>query len=254
MKTENDRAARRRRVLAIFAAVIAVAAYHAAVSLIPVAICCASGAAAKSAVGAAVRLVCAGALIVLWKRAKLSTLASKGDERFFRPVRGAYIALCALCGALLQIVCACAVTLVLSAGQAGARFDFSSAEAWTAMIAAVAVTPLCEETVFRGAALRLMRSASPFVVSALVTSILFGLIHNDALTAAIACYVGFLLAALSEKKGSLFPALALHASFNLTSFFCGYITIPPAIALAVSAPPAAVCIIFLLKGKKNETL
>ena len=50
---------------------------------------------------------------------------------------------------------------------------------------------------------------------------------------------------------SLLPAIALHAAFNLTSFFAGYIPLSPAPVLGITAPLAVAGMIVLLKGKKK---
>ena len=165
--------------------------------------------------------------------------------------RAAFVALAALCGAILQIASAAAVALVTEApalGACEAPTDVSSA---LRLCSAVAVAPLCEEVVYRGVAFRLMDRVSPTALAALLTSIVFGLIHGDAISAAIACYVGFLLAITVARRRSLVPAIALHAAFNLTSFFAGYIPLSPAAALAITAPLGVLGIIVLLKGKKQ---
>ena len=162
------------------------------------------------------------------------------------------VAFAALCGVFLQFAAVAAVALITHSESFGVREAPGDPVSAIRFFGAVAVTPLCEEVVFRGVAFRLLDRVLPTALAALVSAVAFGLIHGDAVTAAVACCVGFLLAILVHRRGSLVPAIALHAAFNLTSYFTGYVPISPAAALAVCAPLGAAGIIALLKGKRTR--
>ena len=233
----------------VVGAICAMAAYHFA----------ATGArylpdgAIGAAIGALIRL-CAAALVVLayviWhRRAEKDSLPSPAELK--NGDSSAITAIAALCGACLQLAAIAAVALATHSEGFGVREAPYDAASAIRLFSAVAVAPVCEELVYRGIAFRLMDRVSPTVVAALVTSLVFALTHGDAITAAVACYVSFFLAILVSRRRSLVPAIALHAAFNLTSFFTGYIPLSPAAALAIFAPLSAVGIIALVKGKKK---
>jgi membrane protease YdiL (CAAX protease family) len=240
----------RNKEYALVAAFLLLAAYTAAIKLIP-SLICPPESAWRILVSSAVRLSFALALSALWQR-RLYLLCAEGeDRRLFTSSGGADIALGALGGALLQIAASSAVALARDAETLGERADLSDFSSWVLILTAVAVAPVCEELVFRGAAFRLMRSAVPTLPSALICAVFFSLLHSDAISAAVAFYVGFLLALVVRRRASLAVAVAFHASFNLTSFFVGYLPQIPALWLALCASAALFCIIALLKGKKK---
>lgn len=259
MSADKERAERRQRAAAILAAIIVMAAFHALVAFGAPAIASLFESVPEQGVFAALRLCFAGVILLLWRRvlAPVSAGGTKDgdkDERLRALItsdRASYIALAALCGALLQLASASAAALALSADSVGVRAAFGDAATWMKHTSAVAVTPICEEIVYRGAAFRLLRRSAPTVTAAFFTAIAFGLIHADAISAAVACYVGFFAAIMYDKRGSLLPAIALHAAFNLTSFFAGYIPLSPAAVLGISAPLAVAGMIAILKGKKK---
>lgn len=233
----------------VIGAICAMAAYHLAATgthYLP-------DGAAFAPLGAIIRAAATAIVVlayVLWYR--------RSNEGVLPPPRelaegdgAAVTAIAALVGVFLQFAAVALVALVTEAEGFGVREAPADAASAIRFFSAVAIAPVCEEVVYRGVAFRIMDRVSPTVVAALVTAIVFGLVHSDALSAAAACYIGFFLAILVSRRRSLVPAIALHAAFNLTSYFTGYVPISPAAALAVSAPLAAAGIIVLLKGKKK---
>lgn len=99
-----------------------------------------------------------------------------------------------------------------------------------ALVGIVVVTPLTEELLFRGflyATLR--RHAGPLGAIAL-SALTFALMHGHAVGVAPLFVLGFLLAYLYERTGSLAASVAAHAAYNL------YVVL-----LACLAPHACVC-------------
>jgi hypothetical protein len=85
-----------------------------------------------------------------------------------------------------------------------------------AVIAAVAA-PLAEEVLFRGIIFRALRIKTGFVVAALISGALFGLIHMEPFQAIQLSMLGVVLAWLYDRTGSLWPSIILHATNNLVT-------------------------------------
>ncbi len=90
---------------------------------------------------------------------------------------------------------------------------------------AIAIAPaICEEVVFRGAALpAFLRLGAP--VAAILSSLLFGVIHLDFAGGNLSLYrvpfafvVGLGLAAIRLRTGALGPAIVAHATLNSITF------------------------------------
>jgi len=83
------------------------------------------------------------------------------------------------------------------------------------------VAPICEEILFRGFIYRALRNWRGPWPAAVITGILFGLVHGasapaiDLLPLAV---FGVMLSALYEWTGSLYPCIALHALNNSLAF------------------------------------
>ena len=77
-----------------------------------------------------------------------------------------------------------------------------------------ALTPaICEEALFRGLILRSLLRRFPAGISILIASLLFGLFHGTERLLPTAT-LGVLLALVTWRSGSLWPAVILHALNN----------------------------------------
>ncbi len=85
---------------------------------------------------------------------------------------------------------------------------------WFLIIVAI-VGPVCEELLFRGAALRSFQRYLPFGWANLVQAVLFGLAHGELVSGLHAFLLGLVAGVLRHKSASLGPALVLHISNNL---------------------------------------
>lgn len=85
---------------------------------------------------------------------------------------------------------------------------------------ATIVAPLGEEILFRGLMYGTLRTRVGVPVAALITGVLFGIIHFDAPVQGILllCVLGVGLCLLYEATGSLLPCLGLHALHNAITF------------------------------------
>jgi hypothetical protein len=86
------------------------------------------------------------------------------------------------------------------------------------------VAPVAEEIFFRGFLYRAMRSRLPLIAAAVVSGVLFGIVHWDFSTSEMLLVVpplsvlGFLLCLLYERTGSLYPCIAWHALNNCLAY------------------------------------
>lgn len=122
------------------------------------------------------------------------------------------------------------ITLMLLVKQFIQGFDaeqaqdvgFKGSQQWPELLAAfvglVVLTPLFEETLLRGVLFRGLRQKLPFTVSALITSLLFGLAHMQWNVGVDTFALGLVLCFLVEKTDSIVPAILLHALKNSIAF------------------------------------
>ncbi|MHB1535089.1 MAG: CPBP family intramembrane glutamic endopeptidase [Acidimicrobiales bacterium] len=77
--------------------------------------------------------------------------------------------------------------------------------------------PVVEELFFRGLLLRALLGAVPAPVAVVLTGVLFGLAHFEALQFAGLAVFGMVLAVLARQTGRLGPGMAAHAAFNASA-------------------------------------
>src|SRR5262245_49820933 len=106
---------------------------------------------------------------------------------------------------------------------------------------AIAIAPAaCEELLFRGAALPALVGLGAWA-AAILSSLLFGVIHLDAASGGLSLYrvpfavvVGLGLAAIRLRTGALPPAIVAHATLNAITFAAVPLTMA-----SEGAPPEA---------------
>lgn len=77
------------------------------------------------------------------------------------------------------------------------------------------LSPIAEEIAFRGAALPYLRSAFGFYGAALISAALFAVYHMSLLQLPYTFVLGFLLAVVAQRSGSIICCIVLHALNNL---------------------------------------
>ena len=156
--------------------------------------------------------------------AALAVAARRGWAVFqFKPLTAGMLALCAVAGAAGGITLALLLTLLSE--TTGLRLHGVNDElmgvdelpplglALFALIAA-GTTPLVEELIFRGLLFQWLRGRIGAIGGALASALLFGALHWPTGQAVWAGLVGFALALLFHRAGSLWASVAAHSGNN----------------------------------------
>lgn len=129
---------------------------------------------------------------------------------------------------------------------------------WQAILANVILVPILEEVIFRGLLFSRLLKAMPSVVVALITSIIFSLMHGQIVWMIFAFVVGMLLSFVRIKSGSITPTILMHVMIN------GYATLVSYEILTFSSPVVIIalmvvgavslvgCVLLMLKACKEE--
>jgi membrane protease YdiL (CAAX protease family) len=86
------------------------------------------------------------------------------------------------------------------------------------VLTVVLAVPLGEEVFFRGMLFGSLRTRMGFARAAAISSLLFALVHVQPPLVILMFFVGFGLAFIYERRGSLVAPIAAHAAFNLIGF------------------------------------
>jgi uncharacterized protein len=84
--------------------------------------------------------------------------------------------------------------------------------------AAVVAAPVAEEIFFRGFLFGALRSRLRFPLAAGLSAAVFGAFHVIPLLIPVMFFVGFGLAYVYERRGSLFASIAAHSAFNVVGY------------------------------------
>ncbi|MEW1629653.1 CPBP family intramembrane glutamic endopeptidase [Streptomyces sp. NPDC089173] len=135
-----------------------------------------------------------------------------------------------------------ALWIHVAAGSDG--FDASNqtrraAGALATLLLTLVAAPAGEEALFRGLIYPLLRRRVNILASTLVTAVVFGLLHGNAVQFASTLPLAVLLALLYESTRTLWPCVLLHLGFNLAA------ALVPAEALRALANPASAVLLSL---------
>ncbi len=86
----------------------------------------------------------------------------------------------------------------------------------TILVLCIVLGPFVEEFMFRGVLLKMFGGAVGVFFSVIITSALFAVSHGNFSQAAYTFVLGLLLAIVRYKSTSLWSAIAMHISFNVT--------------------------------------
>ncbi|MFJ1733234.1 lysostaphin resistance A-like protein [Streptomyces sp. NPDC088254] len=129
-----------------------------------------------------------------------------------------------------------ALWIYVTVGSAG--FDASNqtrhaAGALATLLLTLVAAPVGEEALFRGLIYPLLRKRVSILASTLVTAVVFGLLHGNAVQFASTLPLAVLLALVYERTRVLWPCVLLHLGFNLAA------ALVPAQALGALANPVS---------------
>ena len=92
-----------------------------------------------------------------------------------------------------------------------------------AFVALVIVPPICEEIAYRGWLYGKLRSRWGFVMSSLLVSLTFAMLHAPLNAAIVAFVLGFVACGLREITGSVYASMIMHMLKNGIAFWLLYI-------------------------------
>ncbi|WP_434598293.1 lysostaphin resistance A-like protein [Streptomyces sp. A5-4] len=135
-----------------------------------------------------------------------------------------------------------ALWIHVTVGSAG--FDASNqtrhaAGTLATLLLTLVAAPAGEEALFRGLIYSLLRKRVNILASTLVTAVVFGLLHGNAVQFASTLPLAVLLALVYERTRALWPCVLLHLGFNLAA------ALVPAQALGALANPASAVLLCL---------
>ncbi|MFC8125494.1 CPBP family intramembrane glutamic endopeptidase [Streptomyces sp. NPDC057302] len=135
-----------------------------------------------------------------------------------------------------------ALWLYVTAGSAG--FDASNqtrqaAGAVATLLLTLVAAPAGEEFLLRGLIYPLLRKRVSILASTLVTTVVFGLLHGNAVQFVSPLPLAVLLALVYERTRVLWPCVLLHLGFNLAA------TLVPVQALGALANPTSAALLCL---------
>ncbi len=85
------------------------------------------------------------------------------------------------------------------------------------MLVVVVAAPLAEEVFFQGMLQRTLARRLPIWPTMLITSVLFGVSHVQALQLPALAAFGLVLSVLAHRTGRLGPSIWAHVGFNATT-------------------------------------
>ena len=126
------------------------------------------------------------------------------------------------------------------------------------MIAQALCAPLTEEISFRGLMLSRFNKGLPAWIGIVISSVLFGLVHGNAIWFVYAALLGAIFCLIANRTGSILPTLLLHILFNavgtgLSYSGVGFTTIAYAIFALIGAGILAVGFTWFFKSTKSAS-
>ena len=85
--------------------------------------------------------------------------------------------------------------------------------------------PMAEELMFRGLLYRWLRRRLAVAPSAVLSAVVFGIVHGQLEVGIGAFLVGIVLALAYERSGSLWPSIIIHAVQNSVSIVLMFLTV-----------------------------
>jgi len=115
---------------------------------------------------------------------------------------------------------------------------------------AVIAAPIAEEILFRGLIFTRMARGSNLYIAAIISSIVFGVMHGTMIWAIYTFVVGAVLVWLFVKTRSLTASILAHFAFNGVSFLFTDINI---VMIILSVSITAISVYYILKERKSAS-
>ena len=145
--------------------------------------------------------------------------------------------------------------------QAASEIIYSGS-VWLTILVSAVLAPVVEEFLFRGLVYRRLRKHAAPVVCALVSSLLFGLVHGNLVQFVYAFLVGMLICWVYEKFKTIWAPILFHAGANLiavilTEFvpaFGGGMSLGSLMLLTVGWLAATFMLLWLIHRRVNREI
>lgn len=92
-------------------------------------------------------------------------------------------------------------------------------------VLAAIIIPIAEEIFFRGVIYQWLRVRAGFIIALIVSSAIFGVLHQYIPSIASISVLGALCAIVYERSGSLWPAIIVHATNNAVAIVLSYLVL-----------------------------
>lgn len=109
----------------------------------------------------------------------------------------------------------------------------------TAVLAQAIVGPIAEELCFRGLLYTRLRSGMPKLVAALVSALVFGIVHGTAIWFCYSFLLGLVMVWLFQRFESLWASIVFHIAFNGINFLL--VLVPEALTIPLYVVGCAGC-------------
>lgn len=141
----------------------------------------------------------------------------KGVYRY--PASFCYVMAVVMCGIVNNYLFAMMTSIVqeFSSGYWQVVTVFYNNDLWIEILALCIIGPLVEELVYRGFVYQRLQKSSSETTAAVLSALLFGVLHLNLVQGVYAFVLGILLAHIVYKTGSLLTAAAAHMAANLVS-------------------------------------
>lgn len=116
-----------------------------------------------------------------------------------------------------------------SPNYTSALTQINNANVLVVLALVIIAAPVSEEILMRGSVYPLLRRHTGFLASGLISAILFGVLHANAVQMMTGVLLGMLTAVVYEMTGRLYLPIIVHVAYNLTALI-----IPPGVTAAVA--------------------
>lgn len=194
---------------------------------------------------------------------------SIGDSLGFGKIKVSHGISSVVMGFSLQATLSAVLTLLYAFVPALSKYsvsdriteNFASSDKISEIIFIVIITPIVEETVFRGVIFKKLSGVMPPVAAAIIASVMFGAAHGNTEQFIYSTLIALVLSFVMYKTNSIIAPMILHAAFNGGSYILALIPVKTIHCILIIPAFLALFIITLVIGffsKKgrasNETL